>query len=188
MSRIITDVARKYWMPVGREVSGTDVASLDITDLGDYLAVRFFLSVRPATDSVNLNARFSDDNGLSWYNTSGDYRYVTRLGRNNAGTAVTGGAASNSDSIMSLCGSVGQAGANERADIVITWLNVNASDEAPIIQYRYGYKRADNNEVGGFGCAQNDVNTSGLAQPAIQFLFGSGNIDHYSYTMEAMLT
>jgi hypothetical protein len=71
--------------------SGTTVATLDIEIPAAYDLVHIRVFVRPATNNVDLNARFSQDGGSVFLSGAGDYSWATG-GQQGNGTEILMGA------------------------------------------------------------------------------------------------
>lgn len=161
------------WVLIGN-YTPTNVATLDVTNLSAYSAIRVtFSNLRPATDNVVLWARISSDNGSSYISTS-TYNHVVQTALQNATPALsTTGQTGAAVFVVSAGGTaIGNAAGDGGVGGQLLFTDFNTAQKTKLqTQTTLG-------DTGGLMRSSN-VNASQNAQTAMnafRLLFSSGNI------------
>lgn len=129
----------------------------------------FCTDVRPASDGVNFRLRFSDDDGVSYYSTAGDYAFSSAA---QTSTVLAVDSSSSAAQIRLNTPQVGNAfGEGWSGAILITSLG---GTKYATVQYQGIHQDATSNPESSTGVGQLIVNTNKITN--IQFDFSSGNI------------
>jgi len=153
-------------------------AQLDFTGLSaNYDQYLFtFGSIAAATDGANLQARYSDDGGSTFFAT-GSYRYIDNVTTSSAPTSLTGSGGSAGDTSILIAPSISNA-----AGATVSGEARLATTTMCSLTWHVHYFNSSSLSVNGWGGGHRT--TSGIN--AVRFMMSSGNIASGTIRMYGM--